>query len=135
VKDPDAATVARHWHAEVLRILRPAESMVRRMLLILALKEPIAPIAPAKSGASGHPGATPATPTHDHPRTPAAFPLTIRLPRQGLPNVKFGPRIHVFGSGMAWCPLPLDTRLSPIRPRSLMPGRARWRLKFFCRQM
>jgi len=67
--------------------------------------------------------------------TPAAFPLTIRLPRQGLPHVKFGPRIHVFGSGMAWCPLPPDTRLGPIRPRSLMPGRARWRLKFFCRQM
>lgn len=30
VKDPWAETVARHVHNEVLRILRPAESMVRR---------------------------------------------------------------------------------------------------------
>jgi len=136
VKDPEAATVARHVHADVLRILRPAESMARRMLLILALKEKIAPIAPAKCGAAGHPGPTPATPTHDHPRTPARFPLTIRLARQGLPYVKFGPRIHVFGSGMAWRPLPPDTRLappahrSPARPaqparrRARRPGRA-----------
>jgi hypothetical protein len=178
VKDPEAATVARHVHAEVLRILRPAESMVRRMLLILALREPITPIAPAKAGAPGHPAPTPATPSPppDQPRSPTAFPLTepltIRLPQQGLPYVKFGPRIHVFGSGMAWRPLPPDTclaplptapllarlsrldavladpdahaarlarwiarnrgaraagriaRLAPIRPRSLMPGRA-----------
>ncbi len=178
VKEPEAATVARHVHAEVLRILRPAESMVRRMLLILALREPITPIAPAKSGARGHPAPTPATPSPppDQPRTPTAFPLTepltIRLPQQGLPFAKFGPRIHVFGSGMVWRPLPPDTclaplptapllarlsrldavladpdahaarlarwiarnrgaraagriiRLGPIRPRSLMPGRA-----------
>ena len=178
VKEPEAATVARHVHAEVLRILRPAESMVRRMLLILALKAPIAPIAPAKPGASGHPCPTPATPSPppDLPRSPTAFPLTepltIRLPQQGLPFAKFGPRIHVFGSGMVWRPLPPDTclaplptapllarlsrldavladpdahaarlarwiarnrgaraagriiRLGPIRPRSLMPGRA-----------
>ena len=178
VKEPEAATVARHVHAEVLRILRPAESMVRRMLLILALKAPITPIAPAKSGASGHTAPTPAAPSPppDQPRTPAAFPLTepltIRLPQQGLPYVKFGPRIHVFGAGMVWRPLPPDTclaplptapllarlsrldavladpdahaarlarwiarnrgaraagriaRLGPIRPRSLMPGRA-----------
>ena len=177
VKDPDAETIARHVHAEVLRILRPAESMVWRMLLILALKAPITPIAPvspAKAGASGHTGPAPATPG---PRPalalfPLTEPLTIRLPRQGLPYVKFGPRIHVFGSGMVWRPLPEETappplptapllarlsrldavladpdahaarlarwiarnrgaraagriaRLAPIRPRSLMPGRA-----------
>mgnify|MGYP003627997042 CR=1 FL=1 len=178
VKEPEAATIARHVHAEVLRILRPAESMVRRMLLILALREPIIPIAPAKSGARGHPAPTPAAPSlpPDQPRSPTAFPLTepltIRLPQQGLPFAKFGPRIHVFGSGMVWRPLPPDTclaplptapllarlsrldavladpdahaarlarwiarnrgaraagriiRLGPIRPRSLMPGRA-----------
>ena len=176
VKDPEAATVARHVHAEVLRILRPAESMVRRMLLILALKAPITPIAPAQAGASGHTGPAPATPSPPPDRALALFPLTepltIRLPRQGLPYVKFGPRIHVFGSGMAWRPLPEETappplptapllarlsrldavladpdahaarlarwiarnrgarasgriiRLAPVRPRSLMPGRA-----------
>tara|TARA_R110001606_G_scaffold90494_1_gene202317 strand:- start:1282 stop:1998 length:717 start_codon:yes stop_codon:yes gene_type:complete len=179
VKDPAAETVARHVHNEVLRILRPAESMVRRMLLILALKEPISPVPPANVGVSAH-----TSPTHNSPVSPAKAgaasqaqftltePLTIRLPSDATPFVKFGPRIFVFGSGMAWRPLPgeapppplptapllarlsrLDavlaepdahaarlarliarlrgareagrlTRLSPIRPRSLMPGRA-----------
>ena len=182
VKDPAAETVARHVHNEVLRILRPAESMVRRMLLILALKEPIAPLPPANAGASAHPSLT-----HESPVSPAKAgaatpphkslfsltePLTIRLPSDATPAVKFGPRIFVFGSGMEWRPLPSEaplpllpaapllarlTRLdavladpdahaarlarliarlrgaseagriarhSPIRPRSLMPGRA-----------
>ena len=126
VKDPDAETIARHVHAEVLRILRPAESMVRRMLLILALKAPITPVAPAKAGAPGHPVPTPATPSPppDLPRSPTAFPLTepltIRLPQQGLPYVKFGPRIHVFGSGMVWRPLPPDTGLAPLPTAPLL---------------
>tara|TARA_R110001606_G_scaffold4634_1_gene21812 strand:+ start:1107 stop:1832 length:726 start_codon:yes stop_codon:yes gene_type:complete len=182
VKDPAAETVARHVHNEVLRILRPAESMVRRMLLILALKDPISPLPPANAEPSGQP-----SPTHKSPVSPAKAgaatltrtaqftltePLTIRLPSDAMPVVKFGPRIFVFGSGMEWrslpgeAPLPplpaapllarltrLDavladpdahaarlarliarlrgareagrlTRLSPIRPRSLMPGRA-----------
>ena len=187
VKDPAAETVARHVHNEVLRILRPAESLVRRMLLILALKEPISPIlpaSPAKAEVSGH--STP-SPTHNSPVSPAEAgaanpnrayqflltePLTIRLPSDATPAVKFGPRIFVFGSGMEWRPLPSEaplpplptapllarltrldavladpdahaarlarliarlrgareagrlTRHSPIRPRSLMPGRA-----------
>jgi hypothetical protein len=75
VKDPEAATVARHVHADVLRILRPAESMARRMLLILALKEKIAPIAPAKCGAAGHPG-----PTLPHPH------MTTRAPPPASPS-------------------------------------------------
>ncbi len=186
VKDPAAETVARHVHNEVLRILRPAESMVRRMLLILALKDPIAPVPPANAGASAHPSPktnSPIIPVQAGTETGATTPprasqflltepLTIRLPSDATPFVKFGPRIFVFGSGMDWRPLPgeaplpplpaapllarlsrLDavladpdahaarlarliarlrgareagrlTRLSPIRPRSLMPGRA-----------
>tara|TARA_R110002020_G_scaffold224599_2_gene434393 strand:- start:12191 stop:12928 length:738 start_codon:yes stop_codon:yes gene_type:complete len=183
VKDPAAETVARHVHNEVLRILRPAESMVRRMLLILALKEPISPLPPANRVPSAH-----TSPTHESPVLPAKAgtkagaasraqflltePLTIRLPSDATPLVKFGPRLFVFGSGMDWRPLPSEaplpplptapllarltrldavlavpdahaarlarliarlrgareagrvTRHSPIRPRSLMPGRA-----------
>jgi len=177
VKDPAAETVARHVHNEVLRILRPAESMVRRMLLILALKEHISPLPPANRVPSAH-----TSPTHNSPVSPAKAgaatptrtaqftltePLTIRLPSDAMPTVKFGPRIFVFGSGMEWRPLPSEaplppllarlsrldavlaapdahaarlarliarlrgvreaghaTRHSPIRPRSLMPGRA-----------
>ena len=182
VKDPAAETVARHVHNEVLRILRPAESMVRRMLLILALKEPISPLPPPNTVPSDNPDRT--TETAVSPakagaatlmRTaqfPLTEPLTIRLPSDALPFVKFGPRIFVFGSGMEWRPLPIEappsplptapllarlTRLdavladpdahaarlarliarlrgaheagrpsrhSPVRPRSLMPGRA-----------
>ncbi|MEH6696561.1 MAG: hypothetical protein V7675_16080 [Hyphomonas sp.] len=179
VKDPAAETVARHVHNEVLRILRPAESMVRRMLLILAVKEPISPLPPANRVPSAH-----TSPTHNSPVSPAKAgvasqaqfrltePLTIRLPSDATPLVNFGPRLFVFGSGMDWRPLPSEaplpplpaapllarltrldavlaapdahaarlarliarlrgvreagrvTRLSPIRPRSLMPGRA-----------
>ncbi|MEH6807492.1 MAG: hypothetical protein V7651_01490 [Hyphomonas oceanitis] len=188
VKEPAAETVARHVHNEVLRILRPAESMVRRMLLILALKEPLSPIFPASPAKAGVSGDSTPSPTHESPVLPAKAgtragaasqaqflltePLTIRLPSDAMPVVKFGPRIFVFGSGMDWRPLPSEaplpplpaapllarlsrldavlaapdahaarlarliarlrgareagrlTRLSPIRPRSLMPGRA-----------
>ncbi|MEH6489932.1 hypothetical protein [Hyphomonas oceanitis] len=179
VKEPAAETVARHVHNEVLRILRPAESMVRRMLLILALKEPISPLPPPNTVPSDNPGRTTETtvsPAKAGAASQAQFtltePLTIRLPSDAMPVVKFGPRIFVFGSGMEWRPLPCEaslpplptapllarltrldavladpdahaarlarliarlrgareagrlTRLSPIRPRSLMPGRA-----------
>ncbi|MBU1288128.1 MAG: hypothetical protein KJ871_10425 [Alphaproteobacteria bacterium] len=182
VKDPAAETVARHVHNEVLRILRPAESMVRRMLLILASKDPISPLPLVNRVPSAH-----TSPTHNSPVSPAEVgaanpnrtslfsltePLTIRLPSDAVPAVTFGPRIFVFGSGMDWRPLPSEaplpplpnapllgrltrrdavlaapdahaarlarliarlrgareagrvTRLSPVRPRSLMPGRA-----------
>lgn len=74
VKDPAAETVARHVHNEVLRILRPAESIVRRMLLILALKEPITPVPAANAGASGQPSST-----HKSPVLPACVLPSGRL--------------------------------------------------------
>ncbi|MEH6411649.1 MAG: hypothetical protein V7741_14065 [Hyphomonas sp.] len=141
VKDPAAETVARHVHNEVLRILRPAESMVRRMLLILALKEPLSPIcpaSPAKAGASSHPSQSPMPHSSVLPATagpqagaasqtlfPLTEPLSLNLPRPGLPYVKFGPRIHVFGSGMVWRPLPEETAPAPLPAAPLLARLAR----------
>ena len=111
VKGPAAETVARHVHNEVLRILRPAESIVRRMLLILALREPVSPPLPAKAETkAASPGSAPAL-------FPLTEPLSLNLSRPGLPYVKFGPRIHVFGSGMVWRPLPEETAPAPLLAR------------------
>tara|TARA_R110002094_G_scaffold10818_1_gene20786 strand:- start:119 stop:730 length:612 start_codon:yes stop_codon:yes gene_type:complete len=137
VKDPAADTIARNVHSEVLRILRPAESMVRRMQLILALKEPIALVPPANAGASAHPSPkanSPVLPAQAGTKAGAASqaqflltePLTIRLPSDATPFVKFGPRIFVFGSDMDWRPLPREAPPPPLPTAPLLARLSRF---------
>lgn len=107
----DGATLPRYARNNILRLLRPAESAVRRLIVSLACmlelkaRTPAAHKAWAASAATGS----------KHAARPMPFPLFDRRkclepPRRHPPGI--GPRLHVFGSGEAWpsagCPCPLS---------------------------
>ena len=128
------AYLPRAIYNQAFRILRPAEAMVRRLLILMAAKLPEQPNlnphpefverplkslpAPAKAGVEGR-GQT------AQPQTIPRFPL---VDPQSLPSwqdapppyAKFGPRIWCLG--MDWTPLPDDTptELPPVSAGSIL---------------
>jgi len=116
---------------QAFRILRPAEAMVRRLLILMAAKLPEQPRLKSQPNLNPHPK------TNPHPelvegRGRVTQPQTIhRFPMidpQSLPNwqdapppyTKFGPRI--WSLGMDWIPLPDDTpaELPPVSADSIL---------------
>ena len=58
-------------------------------------------------------------------KDPAADTIARYVPLQGLPDTRFGPRIHVFWVGMAWRPLPQETTPAPLPAAPLLTRLAR----------
>ncbi|MCF6329354.1 MAG: hypothetical protein L3J02_06105 [Henriciella sp.] len=120
----EAACLPRTIRNQAFRILRPAEAMVRRLLVLMAAKLPEQPIftpktsphpelvegplerlpAPAKAGVEERGQATCRFPMID----PQPLPRWQDAPP---PYARFGPRI--WSPGSDWIPLPDDTPAEP----------------------
>ncbi len=133
----DAASLPRSVHSAILRVLRPAESALRR-LIVIAARELVPEPAPTK--------ATPTQTTRHHtsPRKPAtsmSFQLVDPRKRFGAPRVTYttlNPRISFIAPAAPFSPLSPQPQALPDRApisenadRHISTRRLNLRLKAF----
>ena len=110
---------------QAFRILRPAEAMVRRLLVLMAAKLPDLPKLTPYPVRSPHPEPVEGRGRAAEHKATSRFPMIDpqSLPRwqdAPPPYAKFGPRIWCLG--MDWTPLPDDTpaELPPVSADSIL---------------
>jgi hypothetical protein len=130
-----AATLPRHLCNHILRILRPAEAAVRRLVIVAARELVVVVVAPARHKQATTPSTTTTTTTTSNPAAVPALPLIDPLKRFDFRprrrRAKSFPRISVIGVSEprpipeGWFPSPDDELdAAPIGRRLRMLKRA-----------
>ena len=124
-----ATMLPRSLRNQALRLLRPAESMLRRLLVLMAIKQSAiwSRHSPHPEPVEGRGRATIEPARRKHPRAPSQnFPLLdpLHLPsmvQPPPPYATFGPRIWSLGSD--WTYLPAQTELPELLPIARLQDR------------